>query len=443
MTLRSRLRGAAISTFLGADGARHALSELKRRVTGTERAIDFWFDLADPASYLTAQVATRLAKVYPVPIRVHIVSGPAADVDPAPTLRPAHAIRDAHELAARWDVEFPGKKPLEPGTLKRCNQVLIRKRPDAEQLALAFEVAHGAWTNDQKALTLIMGRAGHEDQMSVAPYLAAGYASLRSAGFYQGSSFSYGGEWYPGLDRVPYLEARLAADTGVTAPSVLSRRPAPEPTRLAVPAGRLGVDVWFSFRSPYSYLAIAQLGAIATDLDVDLKLRPLLPLVERGAQMPRMKTMYIARDAHREAARLGIEFGHIADPLGVGARNAIALQRLANTRGLGLRFAEIAMRAIWAEAKDLADYVDLRAVVERAELGWDDARAAIADEAWKTEAADAAADLNAAGLWGVPSFRVGDYATWGQDRLPHLIDRIRAHRAAPVPVPVAADKPAE
>ena len=149
--------------------------------------------------------------------------------------------------------------------------------------------------------------------------------------------------------------------------------------------------------------------------------------------------MYIARDAHREAERLGIPFGHIADPLGTGARNAIALQRLANARGLGLRFAETAMRAIWSEAKDLADYVDLREVVEAAGLPWDGARASLADEAWKVEAADAAADLNAAGLWGVPSFRVGDYATWGQDRLPHLIDRIRAHRAAPVPVVAAKD----
>ena len=33
MTLRSRLRGAAIATFLGADDARHALADLKRRVT--------------------------------------------------------------------------------------------------------------------------------------------------------------------------------------------------------------------------------------------------------------------------------------------------------------------------------------------------------------------------------------------------------------------------
>ena len=225
-----------------------------------------------------------------------------------------------------------------------------------------------------------------------------------------------------------------AASAPASAPpkpsSTASRPTARPPRKLALPAGRPTLELWFSFRSPYSYLAIAQVGAIVRDLDLDLRLRPVLPLVERGAQMPRLKTMYIAKDAHREAQRLGIPFGHIADPLGAGARNAVAIMRAANAAGLGLAFAESAMRGVWAEARALASYVDLRTIVERAGLGWDAARAALADEAWKTDAADAAADLNAAGLWGVPSFRLGDYTTWGQDRLPYLVDRVLEHRRA-------------
>lgn len=431
MTLRSRLRGAAIATFLGADDARHAFADLKRRVTGATPGVDFYFDLSDPASYLAAQAAERLAAAYPLPVRVHVVSGPAADVDPAPALRALHAIRDAHDIAARWDVEFPGKKPLDPGVLKRAHQVLIKARPDGEQLAVVLAVAKAVWTNDQKELVALTGRHGNEDQMSVAPFLATAYDKLRQAGFYQGGAFAYRGEWYLGVERLPYLEARLAADTGAT-PSrpLLERRPAGPPHKLALPAGRPTLELWFSFRSPYSYLAIAQIGAIVADLDVDLRLRPVLPLVERGAQMPRMKALYIAKDAHREAQRLGIPFGHIADPLGDGARNAMAIMPAADAAGRGLAFAESAMRGVWAEALDLASYVDLRTIVERAGLGWDAARAALADATWQTAAADAAADLNAAGLWGVPSFRIGDYATWGQDRLPYLVDRVRAHRAA-------------
>jgi len=425
MTLRSRLRGAAINAYLGADAVRHSLADLKRRATGGARAVDFYFDLADPASYLAAQAAQRLAAAYPIELRFTLVSPPAADVDPSPTLRPAHAIRDALELAGRYELEFPGKKPLEPGGLKRGYQVLIKDRPAADQLAVALAVAKALWTNDAKQLTALMGQHGHEDSMSVPPYLATHYDRMRAAGFFTGGSFHYGGDWYLGVERVSYLEARLAADTGTTAPPVVARRAAPAAPLTFGPGPRV-LEVWFSYRSPYSYLAIAQLAPIVDEFGLALRLRPVLPLVERGAQMPSVKRMYLARDAHREAVRLGIPFGRIADPLGAAARNAIAITRVAASHGRGLAFAASAMRGIWAEARDLSDYVDLRAVVERADLDWSEARAALTDEQWQTEATAAAADLNAVGLWGVPSFRLGDYVTWGQDRLPHLLDRLRA-----------------
>ena len=82
------------------------------------------------------------------------------------------------------------------------------------------------------------------------------------------------------------------------------------------------------------------------------------------------------------------------------------------------------------EARDPADYVDLRHLVERAELPWDEARGALEDAAAAKVAADNAADLNGVGLWGVPSFRVGDLVIWGQDRLPLLADRLRRHTLA-------------
>lgn len=425
MTLRSRLRGAAIDAFLGADGARHKLADLKRRVTGAERAIDFYFDLGDPHSYLAAQCAQRLRERYGVPVRFHLVSPPAADVDPSPALREQWAVRDALELARRFEVDFPGKKPAEPQILRRAAQVLLVQRPDDEQLAIALACARGVWTSDPKELTNLAGKHGSEQSGSVAPYLATAYGKLREAGHYTGASFHYGGDWYVGPLRLHYLEARLAADTGKTAAPVLPPRDAP-PEKLTLPAGRPTLELWFSFRSPYSYLALPQITALAAELPIDVRVRPILPMVMRGLVMPRVKQLYLARDAHREAERLGIAFGKIADPVGKGVEHALAIARAARKAGRELAFIESAARGTWAEALDLASYVDLRTIVERAGLDWNDARAALADEAWRVEATDNAADLNAAGLWGVPSFRVGDHVTWGQDRIPLLADRLRA-----------------
>ena len=47
-----------------------------------------------------------------------------------------------------------------------------------------------------------------------------------------------------------------------------------------------------------------------------------------------------------------------------------------------------------------------------------DVRTALADEGWRAVAEANRAEMFDAGLWGVPSFRVGDRpAQWGQDRL--------------------------
>lgn len=432
MTLVSRLKGAAIGAFLGSDGVRHAAAELRRKVTGKGRAVDFYFDLADPWSYLAAQAAQRLAVAYPIDLRFHLVSPPASDVDPAPTMRSKHALRDAQELATHWNVDFPGKKELETGSLRRGGQILIKPRPDAEQLAVALEVAGALWSRDEKTLTSLMGKHGTEASGSLPPYLASAYSELRKAGHYQGAMFGYGGDWYWGLDRLDYLEARLREDTGVEAPSVLARRPQSEraPEKLAGVTGRPVLEFWFSFRSPYSYLAIARTGELAKQFDCELSVRPILPMVARGLAMPREKRFYIVRDANREAERLGIPFGNIADPLGKGVDNALAISKLAIERGRGLEFLASAARGAWSEARDLADYLDLRDIVERAGLAWDDAKAALADESWRVWAQDNAADLDGAGLWGVPSWRVGDYVTWGQDRLPMLADRLRRHQQA-------------
>src|SRR5258708_32206404 len=101
----------------------------------------------------------------------------------------------------------------------------------------------------------------------------------------------------------------------------------------------------------------------------------MLPMVTRGLEVPTVKRMYIVRDAKREADRLGIPFGELCDPLGTGVDNCLAIAHWAAKRDATLAFSRSAMRGIWAEARDVPEYVDLRAILERAGLPWDDANA--------------------------------------------------------------------
>jgi 2-hydroxychromene-2-carboxylate isomerase len=74
-------------------------------------------------------------------------------------------------------------------------------------------------------------------------------------------------------------------------------------------------------------------------------------------------------------------------------------------------------KGAWSEAKDIGHVPDLVELAGRAGLSEAEVRAAIADRTWKEAAKANRDELTGLGLWGVPSFRIGDYVTWGQDRI--------------------------
>ena len=425
MIIGKRLKGKAIATWLGpaGDAARRTAYELKQRVTRASKKLDLYFEIADPWSYLAAQAAQRLVDAYGVELAFHVITPPASDVDPAPQLRETHRVRDAQQLAELYNVDFPGKKEADPGAVRDVGTCLVRERPAAEQLRCALELTTAMWTNDKKQLAKLLGTWGTESHGAVAPILNAKYSDLRKAGHYMGAMFQYAGTWYWGIDRLPYLEQALAKDTGKSVAGVVA--PRPEIDRGARPLDAKQCEMWFSFRSPYSYLALEQIEDVLAPYGVPLVLHPVLPMVTRGLPLPTPKKMYIVADAKREADRKGIAFGELCDPIGDGVTNCIALAYFADQRKQLLPFARSAMRGIWAEARDMSEYVDLRYVCDRAELPWSEAKDALRDPAATKWAQSNAADLAVIGLWGVPSFRVGDFVAWGQDRLPLLADRLR------------------
>ena len=74
-------------------------------------------------------------------------------------------------------------------------------------------------------------------------------------------------------------------------------------------------------------------------------------------------------------------------------------------------------REVWAEGIDAGSDRGLARITGRAGLAWPDVLAALSDQAWREEAERNREEMFALGLWGVPSFHVGDTAVWGQDRL--------------------------
>jgi 2-hydroxychromene-2-carboxylate isomerase len=207
----------------------------------------------------------------------------------------------------------------------------------------------------------------------------------------------------------------------------------------------LAFDLYWSFRSPYSYLAAPRLLDLTRRYEVDCRVRPVYPLAVRTpeffeAQDP-LWVSYLLRDVFREAAYRGLPFRWPRpDPVvraadGSYPRAQPHIHRLthlgvaAATRGRGLEFLVEASGVIWSGAVDGWHEGDhLAEAAARAGLDWRDLTAAVdADPAGHAVIVEENQTAQrAAGHWGVPMTVFDDEPFFGQDRIDQLVWRMGA-----------------
>ena len=184
------------------------------------------------------------------------------------------------------------------------------------------------------------------------------------------------------------------------------------------------VDFYFDFGSPAAYLAYTQLPKLHADTGATLVMKPILlgGVFQATGNRPPIsvpqKGSYLFQDLGRYARRYGV-------PLVMNPNfpiNTITLMRA--DVGLGLRHAnrltayrDAIFRAIWVEQKNMNDPATVGTVLGAA--GFDVAAtiAMVAEQQVKDElkaVTQAAVDR---GIFGAPTFFVGDQMFWGQDRL--------------------------
>ena len=180
------------------------------------------------------------------------------------------------------------------------------------------------------------------------------------------------------------------------------------------------VDFFFSFRSPYSYLAAPRAFALPERFDLEVAFHGVIPMAMRGQSVPRSKRLHTLRDVAHEARRLGMPFGPIHDPLGEGAMRCLLVAEHALDVGHEREFVLAASRAIWAQAIDVARDEGLRPICEQAGLSWEACRAALRDDELRARVEANTAKLSELGHWGVPVLVYADELFWGQDRIEDL-----------------------
>ncbi len=199
------------------------------------------------------------------------------------------------------------------------------------------------------------------------------------------------------------------------------------------------VDVYWSFRSPYSYLAIPDLLRLREDFDVTVKLRVVLPIAVRTKQTlfdpSNMKpARYIVMDSRRRSEYLGLPFvwPPTPDPVVQNPETfAVAdeqphIFRLcklgveAERQSKGLDFAAAVSHLIFSgtENWDQGDHLAKAAASADLELSALDEAIASGDHLDEIE--ENHRNLDAAGHWGVPTAVVRGEPFFGQDRMDTL-----------------------
>lgn len=198
----------------------------------------------------------------------------------------------------------------------------------------------------------------------------------------------------------------------------------------------LSYDLYWSFRSPYSYMIMPRLTALERDYDVTCNVRPVYPLAVRTPEFFETRDplwfSYFMVDIHREAAFLGLPFRWPRpDPVLMDfatrtyPKEQPHIHRLtrmgvaAAERGKGLAFLEEVSKTIWSGTVDdwhLGDHIaqaTARAGLDPAEIA-----AAADDEADRLHHVIEASQVaqREAGHYGVPMIAFNGEPFFGQDR---------------------------
>jgi len=209
----------------------------------------------------------------------------------------------------------------------------------------------------------------------------------------------------------------------------------------------LNVDLYWSFRSPFSYIVLRDLKAMMARYMVRVTAKPVYPLIIRVPDYfkkadPRFFP-YLLKDAARTAQMEGIPFAPAdPDPIVMDTVNRIAapdqpyiyrLNRIAAAASLKGEIFPLIDRLgtlIWSgQTQGWHKEQHLGKAVSAA--GFDlktlDEQAAENPQKLDDILAANQVDLEAAGHWGVPTLVFNDEPFFGHDRVAMLIWRLKQH----------------
>jgi 2-hydroxychromene-2-carboxylate isomerase len=418
MSFQSFLKNTIVSPImrkrLSAEGlkARREKFEQKRSQSGGAHIVQYFHQVDDPYSYIAAKALKSLLDRYDIKIDLRIVGKPATAVVPERDMLQSYSRKDAELIAPKYGLDYKDTGAPASERVAKANALLVAAMDGDNQLDLLVQVNDALWLGGS------FPQIAEATSSEIEIHLGQSAEMRRKAGHYLGGVFTYGGESYWGIDRLHYLEDRLKSLGLDKTPEAELLYPCPTADEGKLSdAKNLTIDFFVSLRSPYSAITVKRVFDLARKKEASVNVRYVLPMVMRGLPVPREKALYIVHDTAREAQRYNTPFGHMKDPLGAPTERGLSLMPLAEEKGVVEAYLLSFMEGVWADGINAGSDAGLKKIVTRAGLNWEDAKQALARDEWRAVAEKNREDMFALGIWGVPSFKCGRAATWGQDRL--------------------------
>jgi len=389
----------------------------KRAVSG--RVFEFFYRADDPVSHIMAQAIRTLRPMLQGRLHVHVVERLPADAYPDPARFEALSIIDSQRLADVYGFDLPpiGKVAQRLGVQMASRHLAQIEDADA-CLDAAISLGQLIWQGDSNAVQRLCSMATFDEDR-----IRASEQRLLKLGHYASGSLYFEGEFYVGPDRLYHLIERLEGE-GLQVPAddharMLAQRldwqmiPGLGPESLSAKTAQ----VYFSVRSPYSYLLLAQLPALVGHTRLRVMPRPVLPMVMRGMKIPPAKRHYILSDAKREAVARDIPFGQISDPIGAPTERALSIGLAIDDPADQLAYFLKYMTAVFAEGRSASATATHIYALSAVGLPTGMVHQPLPASKWQALVRQNSQDMLLRGAWGVPTIVTEKNTYFGQDRL--------------------------
>ena len=391
-----------------------------RKKEGRPHEVFYFHELLDPYSHITAQLINKFTSEYSVELVPMVVNEPPSKTIHEPSLYRKYCLTDAIRIAPFYEVEFPTDKLPNEKVVTLAQRILCSLEKN-EFISSIAEISSLVWSGNETALEALITEKTMSEETALTT-ISNNEDKRDEVEAYMGSTFSYEGELYWGVDRLDHLEHRLKV-LGLKRNAESDYVSERKKTNTSDIPNHSNIELEFypSLNSPYTSISLERIKLLQTTYPIKLITKPVLPMLMRNMTIPRYKGRYIFRDTAREAKKYEVPFGKVISPLGKPAERAYSLFPWIDQQGQGFEYICRLMISSFRKAEDIGINSYLKELVEDLGLDWKEAEKHLDSDNWRDELEKNRLIMYEGDSWGVPTFRLVDgdktFTTWGQDRI--------------------------